>query len=396
MNAALNGSCLVGMGIFVAFSGPRAHAAEGPLLVVVEAPPALDADAAEIRRAIGVELRAPDDRPDAEERRTTRPRADRRVRSRSNRDVAPNERRHAPLVRDIPTPTDRAARLRAIAWLAGNLARDQVTPIVAEAPAEATPLATIPSNRACPGRPSRPRCQHRRRLQRPLSRATLGTPTAAETVATTGRIAPPENLNGPDQWSITFAYGPTANIDREQDRRIAGYLPGISTFNGGRKGMDFCWAPRSRGPTAISLPRALGCWCSWALRADAAGGRFEATIGAGVELGVRVCTSRDRDALECERLWDHRDASGRDSTWPSCGCWRRGGASAVAVGGRSSFASGRICRPSRSPTGSSRPLWASGTTSSEGAFERSLRRRGAHGRGVDPCRSGPRCSVGCG
>ena len=53
MNAVLKGSCLVGMGIFVMFSGQPAHAAEGPLLVVVEAPPALDADAAEIRRAIG-------------------------------------------------------------------------------------------------------------------------------------------------------------------------------------------------------------------------------------------------------------------------------------------------------------------------------------------------------
>ena len=49
-----------------------------------------------------------------------------------------------PIVRDIPAPTDRAARLRAIAWLAGNLARDQVTPIVAEAAIETPSLATIP------------------------------------------------------------------------------------------------------------------------------------------------------------------------------------------------------------------------------------------------------------
>jgi hypothetical protein len=59
MNAGVRGSCcLVVMGIFVVFSGQPAHAAEGPLLVVVEAPPALEADAAEIRRAIGSELHA--------------------------------------------------------------------------------------------------------------------------------------------------------------------------------------------------------------------------------------------------------------------------------------------------------------------------------------------------
>ena len=38
----------------------------------------------------------------------------------------------APVVRTIPAPPDRAARLRAIPWLAGNLARHQVSPIVAE------------------------------------------------------------------------------------------------------------------------------------------------------------------------------------------------------------------------------------------------------------------------
>ena len=44
--------------LVVAPLGRPAQAAQGPLLVVVEAPPELEADAAEIRRAIGTELHA--------------------------------------------------------------------------------------------------------------------------------------------------------------------------------------------------------------------------------------------------------------------------------------------------------------------------------------------------
>src|SRR5438874_589380 len=42
----------------VAHLGRSAHAADEPLLVVVEAPPTLDTDAPEIRRAIAAELHA--------------------------------------------------------------------------------------------------------------------------------------------------------------------------------------------------------------------------------------------------------------------------------------------------------------------------------------------------
>jgi hypothetical protein len=49
------------------------------------------------------------------------------------------------VARVIPSPVDRAARLRVIAWLAGNLARDQVSPILAEAPVEPLPLPTVPA-----------------------------------------------------------------------------------------------------------------------------------------------------------------------------------------------------------------------------------------------------------
>ena len=293
MNAAGKGSCLVGMGIFAVFSGPPAHAAEGPLLVVVEAPPALDADAAEIRRAISTELRAQTIAP---MQRSGEPPGRALIVAFDRERIAMSLRTNdsTPIVRDIPAPTDRAARMRAIAWLAGNLARDQVTPLVAEAPAEATPLATIPSIAPTPATEPPP-------LPSPTATATADVPaapvtaSAAETVTTTGRIAPPENLNGPYQWSITFADGPTDAIARyhrsgeeggesifgtawylEVQRRSAknGFLLGaaLSGTNG-----DF--APEGIGLSVfLGSASRRGRWS------------FETTVGAGVELGEESVT----------------------------------------------------------------------------------------------------------
>ena len=119
-----------------------ARADEGPLLVVVEAPPALDADAAEIRRAIGTELHAPAYAP----MKTTGEPAARALIVALDRDRIAMSLRSgagAPIGRVIAAPSEHAARLRAIAWLAGNLARDQVTPIVAETPVDMPSLVTI-------------------------------------------------------------------------------------------------------------------------------------------------------------------------------------------------------------------------------------------------------------
>ena len=130
--------CLWGVGILVTLSGRPARATDRPLLVVVEAPRALDADAAEIRRAIGDELgaetvaplRTPSDPPD---------RALIVAFDRERIAVSLRTPDAAPIARSIPAPPERAARLRAIAWLAGNLARDQVSPLVAEAPPATEP-----------------------------------------------------------------------------------------------------------------------------------------------------------------------------------------------------------------------------------------------------------------
>ncbi len=141
MKTPAKGSCLLGLVVLVGLVGPL-RAAERPLLVVVEAPPALDVDAAEVRRAIGIELRcetvAPTKTPGDPPERALIVALDR------NRiTVSLRAGDLAPVTRSIPTPPEPAARLRAIVWLAGNLARDQVSPIVA-ASVNAPGLPPIP------------------------------------------------------------------------------------------------------------------------------------------------------------------------------------------------------------------------------------------------------------
>ena len=113
---------------------------------MVEAPPALDADAAEIRRAIGTELHARTIAP-----MSTQAEAPGRAfivaLDRERIAISLRSSDGAPIARVIPAPADHTARLRAIVWLAGNLARDQVTPILAErenAPSVPTPMEPLP------------------------------------------------------------------------------------------------------------------------------------------------------------------------------------------------------------------------------------------------------------
>ena len=198
--------CLVAMGILVVFFGPAAHAAEGPLLVVVEAPPALDADAAEIRKAIGAELHARTIAPMS----TPAEAPGRALIVAFDRDrIAMSLRANdgTTVARVIPAPAEHAARLRAIAWLAGNLARDQVSPILAEGPAEPSALSTIP---ALPADAV---------ATEPPPAPTVSRPTAAPPSnplpppndgggPTISVRAEPRHPPGPLRWSISGSVGP--------------------------------------------------------------------------------------------------------------------------------------------------------------------------------------------
>jgi hypothetical protein len=194
-------SCLLGLIVLVGFGARPVRAADRPLLVVVEAPAAVDADAAEIRRVIGTELRSETVAPmktqaDPPERALiVALDGDRIAMSLRTSDAAP-------VVRSIPSPPEHAARLRAIAWLAGNLARDQVTPILADARPDISPLAMMPA------------------LPAPTDAVSAVPPPAPAHAATEPPpLAPTETITtrpetrpaGPRHWSIGIADGPMTN-----------------------------------------------------------------------------------------------------------------------------------------------------------------------------------------
>jgi hypothetical protein len=126
----------------VAFLAGRAHSAGAPLVVAVEVAPGMDIAATDVRQIVASELGRPvvgsRDRTQAE---------DVLLVSLGPRDITMSlHARTVPVItRAIEAPADRSGRLRSIAWLSGNLVRDQVGPIVASAgnpqppPAETEP-----------------------------------------------------------------------------------------------------------------------------------------------------------------------------------------------------------------------------------------------------------------
>ncbi len=201
----------------IAFLGRPARAADGPLLVVVEAPPAADADAAEIRRAIGTELHsrtvAPMSTPAEAPGRALIVALDREriamsLRASDGTSVA----------RVIPAPADHAARLRAIAWLAGNLARDQVSPILAEAPLESSPLATMPVLPTNPIGTEPPPVASESPAQQPPSSPMAppsSLPLPGDVAGAISLRTEPKKKPGPLLWSVSGSIGPVmAAFDR--------------------------------------------------------------------------------------------------------------------------------------------------------------------------------------
>ncbi len=274
----------------VAPLGRPAHAAEEPLLVVVEAPPALDADAAEIRRAIGTELKVPTSAP---MRATGEPAGRALIVALDHDRIAMSLRSvdGAPIGRIIPAPTDPAARLRAIAWLAGNLARDQVTPIVAEAPLDMPSLATIlPAPPVTPATEPPPLAEVTPAAPSPGSLSEISTIStrAQETKSFTGHF-----------WTIGVADGPTTNfplcgqpsgwptpcapffqsgtawrLELQRRSRIDGFFQGAALE--GTAGSGF--APQLIGTSAfVGSSRRHGRWS------------LESTIGVGLELSNACC-----------------------------------------------------------------------------------------------------------
>ena len=182
-----------------------AHAADEPLLVVVESTPGAGIDAREVRQTVGAELGIPVVAP---EDATAAGASNVLIVSIDKSDIRMSLRGSAAglVGRTIPAPVDRPTRLREIGWLAGNLARDQVSGIVA-APAEhragahATDLAAADLAPAIETAPqTAPPAD--------LTAVPARSPEPAAIVATDPSASAPP---GGSLWSVTAAFGPTAD-----------------------------------------------------------------------------------------------------------------------------------------------------------------------------------------
>jgi hypothetical protein len=181
-----------------------ARAADDRLLVVVESAPGAGVDAREVRQTVGAELGipviAPEDATAAEASNVLIVTIDKSDIRMSLRGSA------AGLVgRTIPAPGDRPTRLREIGWLAGNLARDQVSGIVAVPAAhdKVSPALTVAAGDPTVATEPPPSSAS------PDNHANTTAPQAepAATLASSGEFTPRAGVG----WLITVAGGPTAN-----------------------------------------------------------------------------------------------------------------------------------------------------------------------------------------
>jgi hypothetical protein len=132
---------LVFLGCVLAVAARTAHAdgdSTPPLVVIVEIGAGAGCDAADVRQAIRAELGSAIAAP-SEPRASEATRALLVAVERSQVVMALYRDAASPLARTIPVAAERGARLRAIAWLARNMERDQVSGVVAAA-ARARPL----------------------------------------------------------------------------------------------------------------------------------------------------------------------------------------------------------------------------------------------------------------
>lgn len=205
-----------------AFPPLAAAAVADPLLVVVETAPGAAVDAVEVRQAIteelGTAVRAPRDgaTPDTPDLLIVAvDRAEIRMSLRASGAGA--------VSRAVPAPGDRKARLQSIGWLAGNLARDQVGPIVAWVPA---PGLVSGASAEGEGEPS----ARAEVPPPPAPRLTTDPPPFAETAdretaGTSGGVVSMEATpaaaggTGPT-WSLAVGGGPSLLYQGSGDREI--------------------------------------------------------------------------------------------------------------------------------------------------------------------------------
>lgn len=181
--------------------GRAAELSEAPLLVVVETGPGAGCDAAAVRGAIAAELKArvaaptsppvvalSAQRSDVLLVAVDRDRIVVTLRGRADRE----------LTRSIAAPADRASKLRAVAWLAGNVARDQLQTLALP---DAVPAGQSPPPAAPDDAPLPPVA---RVATEPPPVADLGGITPAASLA---RSQPLVRQATPPRWTLGFGVG---------------------------------------------------------------------------------------------------------------------------------------------------------------------------------------------
>jgi hypothetical protein len=284
--ASLAGAVIVEMG-----AAHAARAAEDPLLVVVETQPGLGVDAADVRRRIAGELGA----------RVVSPSDPAATRASQVLIVALDEHdirismrsgASARVSRTIPDVAERAARLRAVAWLAGNLARDQVGPLLPnlalaptpKPPADPTPAATAAAAASPPAAIATPPAVGSRPVNADLAAATDATvsvridesPSAVDSrwmITASGGATFADTclqVSSPAMFSCTtgiassFSYGSTYQLEALHRTPDQGTMIGAALDTG----PDYHLVGLA-GLIGVRRP-----WGHWYL---------EATLGAGIE-----------------------------------------------------------------------------------------------------------------
>jgi hypothetical protein len=175
----------------IATAAGTARGADVPLVVAVEVGPGVDIGPADVRQIVAAELGTP---VIGSRESTTAGASDVLLVSLEPHEIRMSLRAGAApiLSRTIAAPPDRPGRLRSIGWLAGNLVRDQVGPIVSSGEAR-PPVALAPSATEPPA-------------QVPIPALSGSAGPAA--VAETRRASRPDPVTH-SPWAFTASGGPT-------------------------------------------------------------------------------------------------------------------------------------------------------------------------------------------
>jgi hypothetical protein len=253
-----------------------------PLLVAVEVAPGIVCDPAAVRRAVEDELKAPVlapwGAPGAEA-------PDELVVALDRTRIVMSMRAGADewTSRTIKAPADPVERLRRVAWLAGNLARDQVSSTLPSPDPEASPRE--PAGTGSDALPSNDRGPQPSPIEpSALIAASGSSPTESTARRDDSGVASPRAAAS---WQITASGG--VSLTPASGEAVGGsfgiYRPGVA------------WQVELEHPTAqgsiFGVALDLGPGDTHLLGAAALGGRrttrgrflFEATAGAGMELG---------------------------------------------------------------------------------------------------------------